>query len=155
MGFSASHDRSGTNMSAAERTLFQKSLEIESGEKSCQSGHTTVAQMDSISEHRGNVIPNAVSAAGFHRWANKMSCMKPAECCEKVAIDLMQKQIEDMRFDLGERELELELAQERYAWACEARVIQAFMRRKQNRLAYLEARLRMRRYLKRLSPQLK
>ena len=79
--------------------------------------------------------------------------MKPAECCEKVAIDLMQKQVEDMRFDLEELELELELAQERYAWACKARVIQAFMRRKQNRLAYLEARLRMRRYLKRLSPK--
>lgn len=107
-------------------------------------------ELNFMNEHGGKLTPNAAFAFTIEH-AEKRTTNSSA-CCEREAIERLHRQIAGIKIDLAQREFELEVAQESYDRTGGARLLQAFTRRKRHRLAYLEVRLKMRRYLKRLQP---
>lgn len=75
------------------------------------------------------------------------------ESQEKATMEILQSRIEEMKLDIKRHECQLGEAKASYMRSCAARTIQALLRRKGDRMAFLEVRLRLRRYLARQTRQ--
>jgi hypothetical protein len=125
-------------------------LTVPSHEQQCAGSFAPKQLPFSISERREE--PELLSLASARGAADVVQQACHA-CQEKATIEILQSRIEAMKVDIQRDQCQLDEVKASYMCTCGARTLQALLRRKRDRIAFLEVRLRLRRYLARQNRQ--